>query len=340
MIDLRSDTLTKPSLAMRQAMVDAVVGDDVYAEDPTVAELEQRTAELFGHEAGLFCPTGTMTNLLAVWMTVKPGEELLLDERAHIIQAELGGHAVLDGVTTRTWYTAGTGQFSIDRIADMINPRTNFLVPTATVAIENTNNFGGGSIQSIEDIRELSQLCRSQGVALHLDGARIWNAHVATGVPLADYGALCDTASVCFSKGLGAPIGSVVLSTKKNIDAARLHRRRLGGSWRQAGMLAAAALYALDHNVERLVEDHAAARALQTVIFDGAPEALAPGGVDTNIVVLNTGDRESTAVAAAAKELGVLVSVVGPKTVRAVTHLDVSLEECVTAGEKLVEVLK
>lgn len=340
MIDLRSDTLTKPSRGMREAMLDAEVGDDVYAEDPTVAELERRTAALFGQEAALFCPTGTMTNLLGVAMSVKPGQELLVDEEAHIIKAEMGGHAVLNGVSTRTWYTGGTGRFDVGRIAEMISPRFRFLMPTGAVAIENTNNFSGGAIQPIEDIRELSQVCRSREVALHLDGARIWNAHIATGVSLEEYGALCDTISVCFSKGLGAPIGSIILSTEENIAQARFLRRRLGGSWRQAGIMAAGALYALDHNLERLADDHAAAKALAAVVAEGAPEALAPGGVDTNIVVLQTGDREAADIAAAAKEAGVLVSVVGPQKIRAVTHLDVSMDDCIAAGERLVQVLR
>ena len=340
MIDLRSDTLTKPSRAMREAMLDAEVGDDVYAEDPTVTELEQRTAELFGHEAGLFCPTGTMTNLLGVSMSVKPGQELLLDEEAHIIKAELGGHAVLNGVSTRTWYTAGTGQFNVDRIAEMISPKSKFLLTTGAVAIENTNNFSGGAIQPIDAIRELSNLCHEREVALHLDGARIWNAHVATGVPLSDYGVLCDTISVCFSKGLGAPVGSVVLSTADNIAGARQLRRRLGGSWRQAGILAAGALYGLEHNVERLADDHTNAQALASIITVGATAARVLGDVDTNIVVVDTGDRDGNEVAAAAAEVGVLVSVVGPHKVRAVTHLDVTLDDCQSAGERLVSVLR
>lgn len=339
MIDLRSDTLTKPSQAMREAMANAEVGDDVYAEDPSVTQLEERTAELLGHEAGLFCATGTLTNLLGVWSLVKPGEELLLDESSHIIRAELGGHAVLSGVTTRTWYAGGTGLVDLDRIADLISPTNTFLVPTGAAAIENTHNFGGGTILPLDFMKGFSELCLERGIGRHLDAARLWNAHVETGVSLREYGSLFDTVSICYSKGLGAPVGSVLVGSADLIAKARLHRRRLGGSWRQAGILAAAALYALDHNVERLVDDHANAKILANGIAEKAEFALGPNGVETNIVVLNTGTVEANELAAGARDKGVRVSVVGPRTVRAVTHLDVTADDCAQAGEALGEVL-
>lgn len=339
MIDLRSDTLTRPTPAMRRAMAEAEVGDDVYGEDPSIRDLERRTAALLGHEAGLFCTTGSMANLLGVWSLVAPGQEVVCDVRAHIARAEMGAHAALHGVTMRTW-DSSDGVTDTSTIAGLITPDAGpYLVSTAAVALENTHNFGGGTIQPLSHLREVSVLCRDAGVGLHLDGARLWNAHVATGVPLADYGQLFDTVSVCFSKGLGAPVGSMLVADAATIARARVQRKRLGGGWRQAGVLAAAAAHALDHHVARLAEDHQAATAFASQVAARIPTAIDPADVGTNIVVLDTGTRPAAEVARAAAGRGVAVSALGPRMLRAVTHLDVTVEECRKAGVIVGEIL-
>ncbi|HLT60986.1 MAG TPA: GntG family PLP-dependent aldolase [Microlunatus sp.] len=333
MIDLRSDTVTRPTDAMRTAMARAEVGDDVYGEDPTVRRLEERVAGLFGHEAALFTPTGSLANVLAVRTLVGVGQEVLCESSAHIARAELGAHAALGGVTMRT-FPSDRGRVDPDRVAEIIAPDAGpYLVSTAAVAVENTHNFGGGTVQPIDRLRAVAELCRDHGLGLHLDGARIWNAHVATGTPLAEYGRLCDTVSVCFSKGLGAPVGSMLLADADRIARARVLRKRLGAGWRQAGMLAAAARYAVDHQLSRLADDHAAARAFAEAVAEAAPAAVDPDTVETNIVILNTGDRPAVKIAAAAAEQGVAVSALGARMVRAVTHLDVDTGSCAEAGK-------
>ena len=317
MIDLRSDTLTRPTPAMREAMLAADVGDDVYGEDPTVSELERRVAELLGHEAGLFCATGSLANLLGIWLSARQGEEVLCDAQAHIVRAELGAHASLHGVTTRT-FPSDRGVADPAVVASMLSVGTKpYIVETGLVALENTHNFGGGSVAPLDALAAISATCRSHGIALHLDGARLANAHVATGVPLADYGRLFDTVSLCLSKGLGAPVGSVLVASREAVARARVQRKRLGGGGRQAGILAAAGLYA-----ESVAE--------RTGVLADAP---------TNIVVLATGDRSPTEVVAAARSRGVALSAVGPRLVRAVTHLDVTLDECREAGAVVGQVL-
>lgn len=340
MIDLRSDTLTKPTEGMRAAMASAEVGDDVYAEDPTVLELERRTASLLGHEAGLYCSTGSLANLVGVRLLVEPGEEVLCDVGAHVARAEMGAHAAVHGLTMRT-FPSTHGRLDVDQVAKIISPSAGpYLVSTAAVAVENTHNFGGGTIQSLNQLQAVGELCRDHRIGYHLDGARLWNAHVVTGVELATYGRLFDTVSVCFSKGLGAPIGSVLVSTTENIARARVLRKRLGGGWRQAGLLAAAALYALDHHVERLTEDHQAARVFAEAVVSLAVEAVDLDHVETNIVVINTGDKPAPAVAAAALERGVRVSALGPHMIRAVTHLGVDQGDCAVAGEAVGDLLR
>jgi threonine aldolase len=332
-IDLRSDTVTVPTPAMREAMLAAPVGDDVYGEDPTVTELERRTAELLGHEAGLFCTSGSLANLLGVRLLVEPGQEVVCDVGAHIARAEMGAHAAVHGLTMRT-VPSVNGLVDVDAYAGVIAPDAGpYLVSTAAVAVENTHNFGGGTIQPYERLLALGELCRSAGLGYHLDGARLWNAHVATGVSLAAYGSLFDTVSVCFSKGLGAPVGSVLVSTAANIARARIWRKRLGGGWRQAGILAAGALHALDQHVDRLAEDHEAAAAFAAAVAEQVPAAVDVTGVQTNIVVLNTGALPAAQVAAAAMDRGVWVSALGPRMLRAVTHLGVGIEDARTAGE-------
>jgi len=337
-IDVRSDTITLPTPDMRAAMAAAAVGDDVYQEDPTIAELEARTADLLGHEAGLFVPSGTMSNLLGIWLTAGRGQEVLCDEQAHIVRAEHGSHAALHGITTRTWSSEGTGVADAAVIEEMIAPPAGFLVATAGVEIENTHNFGGGSVQPYDELVAINSVCRTAGVKMHLDGARIWNAHVATGVALHDYGRLFDTVSVCYSKGLGAPVGSVLVGNKEAIDRARVQRKSLGGGMRQAGILAAGCLYALDHNIERLADDHEAARVLAHEVSERAPRAIA-APPQTNIVVIDTGARPSGRVIDSAKAAGLIISGVGPHTVRAVTHMDVTVAQCRQAGAMLGDIL-
>ena len=323
-VDLRSDTVTKPTAAMRAAMAAAEVGDDVYSEDPTVRELEERVAGIFGHEAALFTPTGSMANVLAVRALVSPGQEVLCSERAHIARAELGAHAAYSGITMRTW----AGLLDLAAIDRMFAPDMGpFFVPTRALSVENTHNFGGGAVLGLKDLQALRSYADRRGVGVHLDGARIWNAHVATGTPLAAYGAIADAMSVCLSKGLGAPIGSLVLGSAEMIAESRVWRKRMGGGMRQTGILAAAGLYALDHHVERLADDHANARLLAEAC------GVDPATVDTNIVVVEHSD--AAGFVAAARAEGVRVAAVGPTAVRLVTHLDVSREVALGAAAVL-----
>jgi threonine aldolase len=340
-IDLRSDTLTKPSDGMRSAMASAEVGDDVYGEDPTVNSLEERVAKMFGKEAGLFTPTGSMANQLGIRLLVKPGEELLCEEDAHVVRAELGAGAAQGGITTRTWHAERGLLNAVDPIR-MVRPDAGaYLVSTTAIAIENTHNFGGGTVQSITEIASLYSQCREIGISLHLDGARIWNAHIASSTPLLEYGKYFETISVCLSKGLGAPIGSVLLSTKENIAVARVWRKRLGAGMRQVGVLASAAHYALDHNITRLAEDHRHAQILAKAIHSVSPDVVDPNYVDSNIVGLNLKSHrlDASQASAALREEGVLSGALGPKYLRLVTHLDVSTEQIEIAATKLVKIL-
>ncbi|MCW2785343.1 MAG: low specificity L-threonine aldolase, partial [Marmoricola sp.] len=284
MIDLRSDTLTKPTAGMRRAMADAEVGDDVYGEDPTVIALEQRVAGMFGHEAAVFTPTGSMANVLAVAALVSPGQEVLCESRAHIVRAELGAHGAFTGITSRTWVEPD-GQIHLPTIQDLYAPDMGtYFVRTAAVSVENTHNFAGGTVLPLADLQALRAWAGQVGCAVHLDGARIWNAHVATGTPLTEYGAIADTMAVCLSKGLGAPIGSLMLGDADAVAAARILRKRLGGGMRQVGILAAAGMYALDHHVDRMAEDHENARLIAELC------GLDPESVPTNIVVIDVPD--------------------------------------------------
>jgi threonine aldolase len=323
-IDLRSDTITRPTDAMRKAMAEAEVGDDVYGEDPTVLELQQRVAELFGKEDALFTPTGSMANVLAVASLVQPGQEVLCEASAHIARAELGAHGALTGLTMRTWRDP-RGQVDMASIEAMFAPDMGpFFVRTAAVSVENTHNFAGGAVLPLDSLESLRAWATSVGIRIHLDGARIWNAHVATGVPFTAYGACADVISVCLSKGLGAPVGSLVVGSAEAMIEARVRRKRMGGGMRQVGILAAAGLHALDHHVERLADDHGNARLLAEAC------GLDPETVETNIVVVPRDDAAE--FVAGAREGGVLISSVGPTAVRIVTHLDVSRDDAETAA--------
>ena len=327
MIDLRSDTLTRPTPSMRAAMARAEVGDDVYGEDPTVRVLEERVADLFGHEAALFTPTGSMANVLAVRSLVGPGQEVLCEAGAHIARAELGAHGAYTGLTMRTWIHR-RGQVDLPVIQSIFAPDMGpFFVPTAAISVENTHNFAGGAVLPLADLRDLREWATGVGVRIHMDGARIWNAHVATGTPLREYGAVADVMAVCLSKGLGAPIGSLVLGRSDAVTEARIWRKRMGGGMRQVGILAAAGLHALDHHLDRLAEDHAHARLLAEAC------GVDPASVDTNIVVLARPDAADFVVAA--REAGVAVAAVGPGVVRLVTHLDISTADAERAAAVL-----
>jgi threonine aldolase len=337
LIDLRSDTVTRPTDAMRAAMVAAPVGDDVYSEDPTVAELESRVADLLGHEAALFTPTGSMANQLGLRLLVKPGTELLCDTDAHVVRAELGAAAALSGITTRTWST-DRGLLEADHVAAMLRPDAGpHLVSTAAVAVEDTHNFGGGTVQPLAEVQRLRESTAAAGVAMHLDGARLWNSHVVTGVPLSTYGRLFDTVSVCLSKGLGAPVGSLLAASAERVAEARVWRKRVGGGMRQVGILAGAGLYALEHNLVRLADDHRRARRLAEVCAAARPGCVEPGDVETNIVVLRVADAHRLAVVC--RDRGLLVSVLSPTRARVLTHLDVGDDAIDEAGMILADVL-
>jgi threonine aldolase len=329
-IDLRSDTVTKPSQGMRDAIASAGVGDDVYGDDPTVNSLEDRVASLFGMEAGLFSPTGSLANQLLIRTLVKPGEELLTEERAHIVRAELGAGAVFSGITTRTWHSE---RGLLDAKTPLALAHENagpYLVSTTAIAVENTHNFGGGTVQPITEIASLSSQARARGIAMHLDGARIWNAHVASGVAFSEFGKHFDTISVCLSKGLGAPVGSIALGNKENIAQARVWRKRYGGGMRQIGLLAAAGHYALDHNIDRLAHDHARAKKMAIALAEHDATLINPEHVETNIVGLDLSQAGMTAAdfAARCKEAGLWVSALGKSYARLVTHLDFDDAQC------------
>jgi len=324
-VDLRSDTVTAPSAAMREAIASAPVGDDVYGDDPTVNSLEERVAAMFGKEAGVFTPTGSLANQLAIRMLVAPGEELLAETNSHIVRAELGAAAVFSGITTRTW-PAVNGLLKAADALEIARPESGpYLVSTTAIAVENTHNFGGGTVQPISEIAALHAGAQKLGLALHLDGARIWNAHVASGVSFLEYGKYFDTISVCLSKGLGAPVGSVMLSTNERVAKARVWRKRYGAGMRQIGILAAAGHYALDHNIAYLTEDHRRAKEIAVALNAVVPSVIDPATVQTNIVGLDLAELNITAaeLAARCKAEGLLIGALGPKYARLVTHLDI-----------------
>lgn len=339
--DLRSDTLTRPTEAMRQAMAWAEVGDDVYAEDPTVLALQRQVADLLGHEDALFTPTGSMANQLGVRLHVAPGQELVTDDLAHVLRAEMGAAAVLSGISARSYPTVG-GLLDVDAAMTLaVTDGGAYQVGTSCVVVENTHNFGGGTVQPLESMQELHRRAHERGMAVHLDGARLWNAHVATGVPLADYAACADTVSVCLSKGLGAPVGSLLVGSADRMAEARVWRKRFGGGMRQVGILAAAGRYALEHQLERLAEDHARCQQVAQAVVAVRPDAVDPTAVHTNILVLQVAPAGWTGAdfIAAAGERGVLGYATGPGSVRFVWHLDVDDAQTDHAAAVLGELL-
>lgn len=320
--DLRSDTVTQPGAAMREAMLQAPLGDDVFGEDPTVQWLETYAAQLFGKEAGLFCPSGTMTNQIAIRVHTRPGDELICDTNSHIYNYEGGGISANSGVQAKL-VSGDQGRLTADLIEPLINADLDWLTRTTLVSLENTVNRAGGSYYRLDAIRAIRELCRRRGLALHLDGARVFNALVETGDTPASLGTHFDSISVCLSKGLGAPVGSLLLGDADFVRRARRVRKLFGGGMRQAGILAAAGLYALQNNIQRLKEDHARARQIADLLPQlPYVESVLP--VHTNIVIFNldagliSGDAFEKKLA----EQGVRVSAFGKQTVRMVTHLD------------------
>jgi threonine aldolase len=334
MIDLRSDTVTRPSTGMLDAMMRAKVGDDVFGEDPTITELEELTASLFGKEAGLFCPSGTMTNQIAIKVHTQPGDELLCDVNSHIYNYEGGGISFNSGVQAKL-LAGDEGRLSVDLIENAINGDFDWLTRTSLVSLENTVNRAGGSYYTSKQIAPITELCERYNLNLHLDGARIFNALVATKESPKKIGGLFDSISVCLSKGLGAPVGSVLLGKKDFIKKARKVRKVFGGGMRQAGFLAAAGLYALNNNIDRLTEDHRRAAVLGAVLSDlSYVQSVLP--VYTNIVIFHLDPHKISGSDFEAKmrEQGVRVSSFGKQTIRLVTHLDITekmLEESIRA---------
>jgi threonine aldolase len=340
-IDLRSDTVTKPTPGMTAAMAAAELGDDVYREDPTVNRLEERVAALLEMEAALFVPSGTMSNQVAVKAHTQPGDELICEEFCHIYNWEAGGPAVLSGVTSRT-VRAEYGIVELDQLRDKVRPLNDHMVRSRLVCLENTHNRGGGRIFPLDKVEAFSAWARSNGLLMHLDGARLWNAIVATGVPAAEWGKHFDSVSVCFSKGLGAPVGSALAGTAEFITRARRFRKVFGGAMRQAGVLAAAALYALDHHVDRLAEDHRNAQVIAQAIADTPGLRLDPPDVQTNLVWFEVEPEMGAAkdVLTKLKARGVLVGGGDGRVLRACTHLDVSAADAERAAEVIRKTLR
>lgn len=340
LIDLRSDTVTRPTPGMRAAMQTAEVGDDVFHEDPSVNRLEERVAALLGKEAALFVPSGTMSNQIGIKAHTQPGDELLCDVSCHVYNYEAGGPAVLSGVTCRT-LDGDCGILDVTQLEGKVRPLNDHMVRTRLVCLENTHNRGGGRVFPIDKVRAIRAWTRQHGLILHLDGARLWNAVAATGLAPAVWAAEFDSVSVCFSKGLGAPVGSALTGPTEFIMRARRIRKLFGGGMRQAGVLAAAALYALEHHVERLAEDHRNAQTIAAAIADTPGLCLTPPQVETNLVWFEADAPLGTArdIAAQLRQAGVLVHAAGPQVLRACTHLDVSAAQAARAAETIRSVL-
>jgi threonine aldolase len=333
-IDLRSDTVTKPTPAMREAMARAEVGDDVFGDDPTVKELEAETAALLGKEAALFTASGTMANQLAIRSHTEPGDEILVEANAHIYYYEGGGPAALSGVMCRC-LDGKRGVFTSADMQAALRPVDPHFPQTRLVCVENTHNRGGGKIWSIEQVREVATAARKHTLKLHLDGARLWNASVATGISEGEYAAPFDSVSVCFSKGLGAPVGSALVGTKVLIERARRFRKMIGGGMRQSGIIAAGALFALRNHRERLADDHANAGLLAQGLANIEELEADPAAVETNMVRFVVKTMPAQELVEQLKERGVLVLAVGHDTIRAVTNLMVNGDD-ITAAVNIV----
>jgi threonine aldolase len=339
-IDLRSDTVTRPTESMRRVIASAEVGDDVFGEDPTVNRLQETVAGILGKEAALFVPSGTMGNQISIKVFTRPGDEIIAERGSHVFNYETAGAAFLSSVQVHC--IQGTrGVMDLASVRAAVRPALYYMPRTRLVCIENTHNRAGGTIQPLERMREIAGFARENGISVHLDGARLWNASVATGVPPAEYASLCDSVSVCLSKGLGAPVGSVIAGTREFIEEALHYRKIFGGGMRQAGILAAAGLYALEHHRERLAEDHEKAKELSRVLCAIPDVVLDVETVQTNIVIFSVERDRLTpaALQAQLKQKGVLVSSGAGSSLRAVTHLDVPMADVLNAARVFEEVL-
>jgi len=340
MIDLRSDTVTRPTDPMRQAMFQAPVGDDVMGDDPTINQLEARTAAILGKPAALYVPTGIMSNQIAVRVHTQPGDEILLHARAHMYFYESGAPAALSGVTCGL-LPGDRGIFTTDEVQAALRPANIHYPPTRLICIENTHNRGGGAIWPLEKIAEIENLARNHKLKMHLDGARLWNASAATGIPEKDYAQYFDTVSVCFSKGLGAPVGSALAGSAEFIARARRIRKQFGGGMRQAGIIAAGALYALEHHRQRLTQDHTHAQKLAQAIAQLPHLEIDPKTVESNIVIFKVTNQTAQQLADKLKQNDVLLSPRDAQNIRAVTHLDVTAEQidqAISVFEKLSKI--
>jgi threonine aldolase len=335
-LDLRSDTVTRPTAAMRRAMADAEVGDDVLQDDPTTNRFEAAVAERLGKEKALFFPSGTMANQAAIWLLSTPGTEIYVDAESHVVHSEVAGAAALCGVQVRPVRASGLVMTAADLVAHVRTPTAD--APEASlVCMENTHNGAGGVVTPLAGLRAMRETAQRLGLPMHLDGARLWNAAAASGTPLEAFAACADTVMVSFSKGLGAPVGACLAGPVDVITRARRVRKRFGGGMRQSGVLTAAAHHALAHHVARLPEDHAAARLLAARVDGvGGARVVAP---DTNIVMIDLPEPRAAAVVARAAERGVRIGQWHPSRVRAVTHLDAPIEAVRTAADILAEVL-
>jgi threonine aldolase len=338
-IDLRSDTVTRPTAKMRKAMAEADVGDDVYGEDPTINRLEARAAEIFRREAGLFFPTGSMANQVAIRLHTRPGEEILCESRAHVLDWEMGTAAVFSGCTLRT-VEAPRGILTWDLIRASVFRDVPFHASTGLICVENTHNMAGGTVMPAATAHAICQGAHAAGLPMHLDGARIFNAAVALNVTVHELTASFDTVMFCLSKGLGAPVGSMLVGSADHMRLARNLRKAMGGGMRQAGILAAAGLIALEEMPARLPEDHANAQLLAEAIAPFAAAEIDLDGMQSNIVVFTLPHGgDASEFVSAIRQYGVLANAVGPRAVRLVTHLDVSREECQRAAVARAEVL-
>ena len=340
-IDLRSDTVTKPSPEMRRAMAEAEVGDDVYREDPTINRLEKRAAEIFGRGAALFVPSGTMGNQIAIKLHTHHGQELICHERAHVFEYEMAMMAHFSGVVPRT-VAAANGVLTWKHIAPKLRPKSYHGAQTGLITLENTHNMGGGTITPPDVFNEVCERAHDAGLPVHLDGARVFNAAVALGMDVAKLTAKADTVMFCLSKGLGAPVGSLLVGSAELMDRARIYRKALGGGMRQAGILGAAGLIALERGPQKLAEDHANAKFLAAGLSQIPGFRIDPATVETNIVMCETPGLAMTAYELADKlrARGVLASGYGPQLIRFVTHLDVSREQCAEALDVIAAVVK
>jgi threonine aldolase len=333
-IDLRSDTITKPTDAMRQAMAQAPVGDDVFAEDPTVNLLQQKVAALLGKPAALYVPSGVMSNQVAIKVHTQPGDEVIVEKESHIFNYETAAPSILSNVQLHL-ILGERGILRAGQLAPAVRPAAYYMPRTTLICLENTHNRAGGTIYPLEEIRKIRDFAKALGIRMHLDGARLWNASVATGIPPIEYAQYFDTISVCFSKGLGAPVGSALVGSEEMIQRARRFRKILGGGMRQAGIIAAGALYALEHNIDRLKEDHEKARLFAERVAANPLAGIDLKYVQTNIVVIDISRTGKTTAELldALREKNVLLTDANFTSLRAVTHMDVSTDQVLRAAE-------